>query len=248
MARTRPVALAALAPLAWGREKTSHLERWPMNTVACPFCNHAIANNATLAGQLVNCPRCRQNFHMPPAVPAPAPAQTASPFEGMFDETPRSRSSRRLQPVERFSIWYVFDWKFEKYLTPWVLRAYWILAVVGAAVWLIFCSVYVIDALFPEQPARKAVAEAHGARFEWPPNERVHNERSPAEPSAWQLRWRDFGRRLGFFLLEVGATVLGLLTVRIACELVIVLFNIASSARAIEKSLTDQPIERKVSA
>src|SRR4051794_9122185 len=113
-----------------------------MANVICPHCNHSLAYVPTLAGQQVRCSACGNQFVMssPDEPPAPPPV-TAAPDPSRFAEQPVTLPRRSLAERGGFeparSILDVFDFRFERYVTPIILRFTWILALLLAALWLI---------------------------------------------------------------------------------------------------------------
>jgi hypothetical protein len=133
---------------------------------------------------------------------------------------------RRLAPVETFSFWYLFDWKFERYLTPWIIRGYWVTALIGAVtITLILGGNLMMDLMPKPSPDTPRITY----KIVLP----VINE-----PSGNQQSWnaRAF-RNATLFISTLYVIVCILMTIRVLCELSIVLFNIALSAKSIEKSL-----------
>lgn len=214
--------------------------------VACPHCGTRVQCAPSPVGSIVACPRCGQRFQTPPSVAAVRPVQP-EPEPDWVEEvnTPASRrTTKRLATVDKFSIWYLLDWKFEHYLTPWIVRAYWVLAIVCGGLLIILLAVKTISDVFPEKQA--AVRGMHPLPPIGRPRIQEGWDEQPEQPSAAELEWRRYVSQTAEKMeVDIGAFALVLallLSVRIGCESIIVLFNIAASASAIERSLKARPL------
>lgn len=156
----------------------------------------------------------------PPPIQEPAPSGPVAPIE--WPQIVSTAVKRRFQPSNSWLD--VFDWKFEKYLTPWIVRLTWVLALVLAAISIILTAraVFVgsVSDLLPKQRASPPPRIEQKWEFQVP--EKV------SEPPMV------FYRVLGF-VLGVVVTIVGLLWLRVILETVIVLFNIARSLASIDR-------------
>jgi hypothetical protein len=130
----------------------------------------------------------------------------------------------RLLKTEGFSLWYIFDFKFEHYLTPWIIRAYWILALVLGALAMIVYTVDNVGSLFAKEaqfsaPRIGVAFDSHGPNWSSP-----HEQSLSAKLVEFVWRWK--------FTITIP---LSLAMVRVFCELAIVVFNIANSLKTIER-------------
>lgn len=110
----------------------------------------------------------------PPTAAAP---QSAAPTHAPPRPTPRRSTfsaavDRRFKPAT--SLLDIFDWKFEKYLTPWIVRATWILCVGICALWIILGLIAIfmvwlpemeVDAPRPTVPATQYASARTSPRF-----------------------------------------------------------------------------------
>lgn len=205
---------------------------------SCPQCQQMVRFPETMAGQVATCPKCKTQFQLPtsdlpqlapPSEPtysyaaaAPNPLPTFAPSQP--SETPPASSARKWR--EPTSIVDIFDWRLETYLTPWILRASWIMGLFLAALWLLgacwelFTDMFGINTFSSGSP--------------WEPR-----PTSSLPDWAYPLIIR-VAMIIRFFFYGMIA-VLGLLWLRVALEFVIVIFNIAETAKSIEQKLEERP-------
>src|SRR5262245_5148287 len=93
-----------------------------MGVVNCPSCRQGIDLTGIAPGAACQCPQCGHFFNAPVAAsPPPLPAGSLPP------------RSKLIHGVGGFkpatSIWDVFDWRFERYVTPIIIRLSWKLSV-----------------------------------------------------------------------------------------------------------------------
>jgi DNA-directed RNA polymerase subunit RPC12/RpoP len=179
--------------------------------IACPYCSQPMGFAADLVGRSVACVRCGQTFTI--GVPAmPSLVDTADSIA--------IRRERGPSLVEAFFM--LFDFRFERYLTPWIIRTSWLLILALAAFSLLNAGLHAVGSAAPTKPSFPSVS----------PTEPIFDPSSlPAEPP--------FGVDLALRLTRAAvwclATVLAVLYLRVICEVFIVIFNIATSLKAIEK-------------
>ena len=198
--------------------------------VHCPHCQTKFQIAHELLGRQVKCGACGKRFDtiLPPAPPPPpAPpgdvelaADDLSVLAKIGDNA-RSRFSqtiqRRFQPATSWLD--LFDWRFEKYLTPWIVRLTWI-----------FCLAVAIFLI--------------GVIIVWPFLSNVdlkpNNASSNAQHDNLELRFDDpvwLQDRIGYAFVRVmvfSNVVFALLWIRVILEMVIVLFNIATTLTTID--------------
>ncbi|MGH7135993.1 MAG: DUF4282 domain-containing protein [Pirellulales bacterium] len=131
-----------------------------------------------------------------------------------------TRRERGPSPVEAFFL--LFDLRFERYLTPWIIRSSWILILALAAFSLLGAGLHAFGSAAPAKPSFPSVS----------PTDPIFDPSSmPAEPP--------FGVDLALRLTRAAvwclATVLAVLYLRVICEVFIVVFNIATSLKTIER-------------
>ena len=120
----------------------------------------------------------------------------------------------------------IFDWKFEKYLTPWVLRLVWICCLVGAGFWLLLLTLSTIGSFFPPETSdgfRRASSSSVAAMLGAIPLVRSLSPETLV----------NIVKFIGFVFLFTSAT-LCLLWIRVILESFIVVFNIATTLKSID--------------
>ena len=129
-----------------------------MSGIACPRCQLQMAWIGELAGRHVACPQCQATFVMPvrdaPQLLPPSPPPT-TPIQSTHTSTaslPSSIVRRRNGPSPATSIFDFFDWKFEKFVTPWVIRITWVLFLIQSALWLILLAYTGLTNTFASTP------------------------------------------------------------------------------------------------
>lgn len=177
----------------------------------------------------------------PPPVSAPSPPApnqpalvTNAPFDvANFGRQYRASVHRTFR--ESTSFYDIFDWKFEKYLTPWIVRLNWILALVFASLWIVSVTGSTIWSFLPSDaqaisPSRSTVP------FQFAPQPR--EERMSVETARLLLA----AFRIISAAAMIAFTIQMLLMLRLSLEFAIVLFNIAKTVESIdEKSSVPDP-------
>ena len=120
----------------------------------------------------------------------------------------------------------IFDWKFKKYLTPWILRITWAIVLCVAP---LFIAVQLLQIIGIWLPAVNWSADAR-------PDVDVRVPQGTSEPllpwwfqvrvaqSVWQIS-------------SIAGTAIAMLWIRVLLELAIVLFNIATTLTSIESGI-----------
>jgi hypothetical protein len=197
-----------------------------------------MASAPDLAGRPVACPRCGYRFVMPgrpmasgvipPPLPPPpmagtVPLQTGPPGMGEPQMAGvsafQSNVSQRFKPAK--SIFDIFDFRFETYVTPIIIRFTWGLALLGVLIYFGLELYVAVDRLMPKTEAAEVVADVE-ERIEF---------RMPEKSSK-------FNRSLtmvAFLTLRITLVLIMVLWVRVLLETSIVLFNIAMSLQSIDR-------------
>jgi hypothetical protein len=208
-----------------------------MSTFNCPYCSQQIHNDGSLAGRVITCPRCRSPIHVPqghgPPPPPPFPSEQRSEEERAFSVIAasarrafRAGIRRRFRPA---TSWFdLFDWKFEKYLTPWVVRATWIAYVIQAFLAVLVIAIFTLWAWLPE-PKSAARSPRTTTNYEDRPTSR---STSSYQMPDW-LTARILSTAVA--LAAICAILIGLLWIRVLLETAIVLFNIAITLNSIDE-------------
>ena len=151
-------------------------------------------------------------------------------------DSPTNRH-RRLRQPPRTGQWLLIllDIKFQYYLTPWIIRAAWLLTLLYAALSLSLTTIFV---LMPSEPS--AFAGRPGVGFDrFPVADEAPVEAKNREPwladetTAWIRR---FAWKAALWLLGAWLLIMWILAVRVICEVMIVIFNIAESLAAIDRN------------
>jgi len=121
------------------------------------------------------------------------------------------------------SLFDIFDFKFEKYVTPIIVKVTWVLVVVIAGLWITAATVGIIASM-----PQKGFGEIRGsAGYGAMPLREIKD-------STVSLEVRLLFMRAFMFVVTIISTVIGLLWARVALEAMIVLFNIANAAASID--------------
>ncbi|MEX0641158.1 MAG: DUF4282 domain-containing protein [Pirellulales bacterium] len=145
-------------------------------------------------------------------------------FPAITTSTHRFRSAvrHRFRPA---SSWLdIFDWKFEKYLTPWIVRATWMICVCQAFIWLAVIVLFTLWSWVPDVESPRHDSQP-AARYERP---------NPVTASAPEWLTSRIGSTVAG-LTAICVVVIGLLWIRVVLEVAIVLFNIATTVTSIDE-------------
>ena len=153
-------------------------------------------------------------------------ASAVSAVRSQFDAV------RNSQFASSNSILDIFDWRFKKYLTPWILRVTWLIVLFVAALWVIYQLFCFVGAWLPEV---RWDTGGGGADFA----DQMRRQREPAAEPMLPI-W--FVARLfnSFWAItQIALTAIVMLWIRVAFEVAIVLFNIATTLTGIENEIKD---------
>jgi len=193
-----------------------------MPEVSCPQCGLGVTIVPSLAGQVVSCPQCQFNFIMPApprasAPPPPPPPPPPQPVVSVY----QSSVTRSFRPAK--SILDVFDFRFESFVTPIIIRTTWVLALVAAFIFAAAVLFFLLVPL-PSTPP-PAPQETFGSR--------------PQFETKTVIEVPEFMSEIIPKLVTIGLLtlwlVLSLLWLRVGLEMTIVVFNIATSLQSIDK-------------
>ena len=214
----------------------------------CPKCQKSLSVPDKYLGRVVKCPNCKQPFKYgemaeivaPPIQKAPSGIDRETPDvePENLDIEPRISVSRikrggRLQTAESWLD--LFDWKFKKYLTPWIVRATWIIFLVLVGIWLALqllgIVLFILSLVAPSVEGLGQQGNGGVPRFE-PANR---------DPRSWATGIVIFAQ-----IAMVGVILTSVLWVRVVLESIIVLFNIATSLDSIDRKTTAEPMSQLV--
>jgi hypothetical protein len=201
---------------------------------SCPSCQTSLDLSKIAQGAVISCPRCGQRFQkpmtqtMPPQSPAALPTVSAPPpLPGLPTKvavkTPRQKLRQWQEANSVFDAF--FDWQFQRYVTPKVVKFFWIIAVINAV--LILLAPFILPAL---SISLVAAAQSSGPRMriEPPPGtESVFGTGIAILTMILSYAW--------FALMVIAA----LLWIRLILESIIVIFDISTCARSIDQTLRD---------
>ena len=149
------------------------------------------------------------------AQPLPTAVQVAEAVPTSSQPLPTGQSTYRKAVSQRFessnSILDLFDWKFEKYITPLIIRITWIIVVAG------FLCAFVFFMIGPEVWAR------------------IGSDSSSSSPGTG-FRIPDWMIIIAVRVVQAMVMVIMLLWIRVILESMIVIFNIARGISNIEKN------------
>jgi predicted nucleic-acid-binding Zn-ribbon protein len=186
-----------------------------MPAISCPKCRAAMEFDASIAGRAVACPKCGQQFTLP-QIAAPVAVASISPAI-----TPSFHSTVARRFKKPSSAWDFLDFKFEKYLTPWIIRITWVMSC-GMAVVLLLVLLVTF--------ATNSAASDESAPIEVPAGD-TFDYKLPSRTTFAT----DATVRLTAFCVCVFLLILGLLWLRVVLETLIVVFNIATSVASIDE-------------
>lgn len=209
----------------------------------CPHCHQAV--DCTGLRGVVECPYCRKQFTCTPTQPTPTvakqlPNATAAPSDP-FDFTSDSpvSSTRRFMHKKKKpkGLWDFIDLGFHHYLTPIIVKIIWGLCLALAALGLAVAALFLIHSMLPEEASHASSYENSGPTTNSRPSRRTSSQPSVVEEKTMELVYKI----LSWIGLAV-ITVIILLVVRVICESIIVLFNIAESLVSIDKKTAVQTV------
>lgn len=210
--------------------------------LACPHCGKQFSWHTKYAGKTVRCSNCQQPFQIPQSQLSASASTHATadkrssaggtsigPEIGLDLPDASSEAKLRLQHTDRLSFWQLFDFRFEHYLTPYIIRFYWMCALAVAA---IMVAAFLVDSVIAlgtnNEGSGRATAEAEvEALFDYKLPGRSQNKYSV----------RSFIMRVVWQCRIVPIVVFGLTSMRLACEFGIVAFNISNSLKVIEQRM-----------
>jgi len=142
-------------------------------------------------------------------------------------------AARRAHFSSASSIFDIFDWRFRKYLTPWILRITWAIVLVVASLLILLLLVQVVGIWLPDFQWSEIAASGVGDRT------RHMETRTPSE--TWLPFWlRIRIVRTVWQITQIAATAISILWIRVLLELAIVLFNIATTLSSIDVGIKEQ--------
>lgn len=194
-----------------------------MAQFTCPQCNTLMEVASDVFGAMIACPHCGQQLRLPdpPASAAPTRPLTMSRI-----------IDRRFQPSN--SLWDLFDLKFEKYVTPLIIRVTWMIVLLIAGLWIVTILGMLVLALLPEMDLPKSNSIRRGPEVEFT-TPAAFSESPMPSTVAWLTN------RLLVVLAALTSIVgvgLMVLWIRVSLETVIVIFNIAKTLTSMDGKLT----------
>ena len=194
----------------------------------CPKC-HTVLNVEGLSGVFA-CPQCGQKLSLGSPTPALATVRAVSPpppQPAIGISTEEGTTVRK--QTKSTGIVALLDLRFERYLTPLILRIYWVLALIAASIAIIGACISWYGEMFPAETRK----ERGQFEFRVPATRSEGLERpKPSETSREIARFFYNSKEAIYKIIIV---IAGILFVRIFCESMIVLFDISTTLKAIDK-------------
>ena len=206
-------------------------------TVSCPYCKGQMAFVSLIAGQQVACPHCNRPFAMPgspqktmplpnqqPAPPPPPPDAADPGSLGFLDESPAVGMPRHHHFASRkqASFWHFFDLSFRHYLTPVLIKIVWALCLALGFLAVVGSGLYTVTSMLHESGFRSAPDSAPAWDMPFTPS-------SPGVAKTTEVALKAVA-----WAIVVVVVAIALLVIRVVCESIIVLFNIAGSLSSID--------------
>ena len=198
----------------------------------CPHC-HQVIDCTGLTG-ILECPHCRKRFNCTPTRTMPTVAAQLPEAVLAQPEEPQFVFDAPVSPTRSFlnkkknpkTLWDFIDLGFHHYLTPIIIKVIWALCLGLAALSLVGAGFSVVTSLLPESDHSQPSPTGWNSPSSFG---------STGPTSAFEQKTTMLVLRiLGWLALAV-VTAIGLLVVRVVCESIIVLFNIAESLVSIDK-------------
>lgn len=187
-----------------------------VSKIACPGCRAELTIDSSMVGRRVQCPSCSHQFvipggEKPPQIPAAQPYVPPAPAFSAPTSYSNFASKRFKQSDSIFDI--ILDFRFEKYVTPWIVRITWIVVLVVGAIMLLLQIGGDISSLLPDG------SNSRQPNFDFQPRGEL------------VYRLVQFGQ----ILLRYSTLFIGLLWIRVVLETMIVIFHIAQSLASIDR-------------
>jgi hypothetical protein len=147
-------------------------------------------------------------------------ASAAQAIRSQFESVKRSHFTSPESVLD------IFDWKFKKYLTPWILRITWAIVLCIAPLFIAVQLLQIIGIWLPD--------------LSWAADARPDvNVRVPQGTSGPLLPWWFQVRvaRSVWQVASIAGTAIAMLWIRVFLEIAIVLFNIATTLTSIESGI-----------
>ena len=183
-----------------------------------------------MIGKRAKCPECKNAFQVPGSGGSPPPhSSPPPPFAGesippMVKPAPTSPRRKSRSAVTWLDL---FDWRLEKYLTPWIIRVTWMLTLLWGISCVCLIGLGAVMAWLPEPAQQETTFRRGNTEFRQQPAEFV----LPDVPD-----WLDY--RIARSVVAVTAifvVIIAVLWTRVVLELVMVFFNMASSLNSIDQ-------------
>ena len=200
----------------------------------CPHCGKSIQAKPELAGKQLACPNCKKMVTVPfpekedspSAIPIPPPPPVVVKI---VTEPTIQRRHLGKTPENWLAI---FDWRFEYYLTPWIIRAIWILFLLLVACLILVNTIDLVWSMLPNLSSAKTNSDSVGpmvrTELNWPT--------SPSKPTWVTVR---LTKILIYAASIVGSTI-GILLTRMILELLIVVFRIAEDIGVLRRKYSEE--------
>lgn len=153
----------------------------------------------------------------PTVNPAPVVNTSPSPVQSKF-------RALRKTPTSWLAL---FDWRFEYYLTPWIIRFFWIAFLAITVLVLLFNTLGLAWGLMPDVASTPAKSNFGGG---------FHEPSGPALPGWLTLRFA----KVVLYVISVIGSIFGVLITRVILEMMIVVFRIAEDIGLLKRKYADE--------
>jgi len=199
---------------------------------------------------------CSSSVEAPPSEDATAFDSTPPPMpdvnaDDFVKVAPKQRSNHRKKMIVPETFWKaflaLFDFRFQYYVTPWIIKIYWAGCVAFAVV--LFAILFFSLLISPTVDAMSNAADS--VPSSWQDNDRDSPAETPAwesEPERspkWEFNWNPFrliGVQFARILVAFGLLIWGafvLLLIRLTLESMIVFFRIAEDLSEIRNQASE---------
>lgn len=122
----------------------------------------------------------------------------------------------------------LFDWRFEYYLTPWIIRALWLCFLVLAVVGFCFTTIGLVWGLLPEMSTTSAPPDFGGGGYT-----------RPSDPLLPRWLTTRVAQVIAYVVSVIGS-IIGILVTRMMLELMIVVFRIAEDIGFLKRKASEE--------
>ncbi len=163
-------------------------------------------------------------------LPTPAEDMAEIPWEAPASSVTSKLKHRAGERLARSpSSWMaIFDWRFEYYLTPWIIRVLWLCFLVVVVIGLFFTTIGLVWGMLPEMSSTSAPPDFGGVDYTRPSD--------PLLP-----RWLTARvAQVVAYVASVIGSIIGILVMRMMLEFLIVVFRIAEDIGFLKRKASEE--------